>query len=53
MNAEYTLSPDLIAAARSLEERSRILGLPNEGIELREWDILAPEMRALIPPGCD
>jgi hypothetical protein len=50
MNAEYKLSPELMAAARTLEERARILGLPTEGIELREWDILAPELHSLIPP---
>lgn len=50
MNAQYTLSPELMAAARTIEERARILGLVAEGIELREWDILAPELHSLIPP---
>lgn len=49
MNAEYTLSPHLISAARNLEDRINILGLHSEAIELRDWDVFAPEIRALIP----
>lgn len=50
MNAAYTLSPELIAAARNLEDRAKILGLPSKRIELHEWDVLTPEIQALIPP---
>jgi hypothetical protein len=39
----------LVAAARNLQERYELLGLPARGIEPRDWDVLAPEIRALIP----
>jgi hypothetical protein len=49
MSAQSNLPQELIRAARSLEERFQILGLPAYKIPPAQWDALPGEIRAVIP----
>src|SRR5580698_7045127 len=49
MNAVGNLPQDLIKAARSLEERFQILGVPTRRLPQAQWDMLSEDIRAVIP----